>query len=120
MIDSLRRFVPRSPTVRLVLRMGAALVCFVIAAALSVLPGPAFVFWIAGLVLLGFSAGQILLSVHAVQDFLRRHVPWFDRLPRLSQRQIRRTLRHPWVKSIDRFSGREAQRRSKRERRGNR
>lgn len=105
------RFLPSSPTARLVIRIVAAALCFVIAALLSVLPGPAFVFWIAGFVLLGFSAGQILLSVHAVQEFLHRHVPYADRLPRLSKGHIRRMLRHRWVRMLDRLSGREEQRR---------
>jgi hypothetical protein len=51
----------------------------VIAAVLSVMPGPALVFWIAGLVLLGFSVGD-LLSVHAVQEFVHARVPFADRL----------------------------------------
>lgn len=99
------RFLPASPTVRLVLRIALAAICFVVAAVLSVVPGPAFVFWLAGFILLGFSAGQILLSLHAVQEFLRRHVPYANRLPRLHKLHIRRMLRHRWVRAIDRLSG---------------
>jgi hypothetical protein len=101
---------PQSRTARVVVRTVLAGVCFVIAALLSVLPGPAFVFWIAGFVLLGFSAGQILLSVHAVQEFLHRRVPYADRLPRLRKHQIRRMLRHRWVRAIDRLSKRHERR----------
>jgi hypothetical protein len=100
------------PTVRLVIRLVLGAVCFVVAAILSVLPGPAFVFWLAGFVLLGFSAGQILLSLHAVQEFLLRHVPVTNRLPRLRKQHIRQMLRHRWVRLVDRLSGgREARRR---------
>ncbi|MCW5890878.1 MAG: hypothetical protein KIT14_10025 [bacterium] len=106
----MERFLPRSRSARLVLRTVGAVVCFVIAALLSVLPGPAFVFWIAGFVLLGFSAGQILLSVHAVQEVLHRRVPYADRLPRLRKHQIRRMLRHRWVRAIDRLSKRHERR----------
>lgn len=106
----MERYLPRSRTARLVIRIVLAGVCFVVAAFLSVLPGPAFVFWIAGFVLLGFSAGQILLSVHAVQEFLHRHVPYAERLPRLRKGQIRRMLRHRWVRAIDRLSHRHERR----------
>ena len=117
------RLLPASPTARLVIRIVLALACFAIAAVLSVVPGPAFIFWLAGFVLLGFSAGQILLSLHAVQEFLHRHVPYADRLPRLRKLHIRRMLRHRWVQTIDRLSGgREARRRrrARREARRNR
>lgn len=114
---AVRRFVPASPTVRLLIRMVAAAVCFVIALILSVMPGPAFVFWLAGFILLGFSAGQVLLSVHAVQEYLHRHVPGARRLPRLHKRHIRGMLRHRWVRMIDRLSGaRERRRRARRHR----
>ncbi|MFN8642347.1 MAG: hypothetical protein U0802_12090 [Candidatus Binatia bacterium] len=96
---------PASPTVRLVIRMVLAAGCFVVAAVLSVIPGPAVVFWLAGFVLLGFSAGQILLSVHAVQELLHRHVPYANRLPRLRKLHIRRMLRHRWIRMLDRLSG---------------
>ena len=101
----MERFLPASPTVRLVLRMVLAAVCFVVAAVLSVFPGPAFVFWLAGFILLGFSAGQILLSLHAVQEFLHRHVPYANRLPKLRKQHIRHMLRHRWVRMLDRLSG---------------
>ena len=60
----MERYLPWSRTARLVARAVLAVLCFVVAIVLSVAPGPAFVFWIAGFVLLGFSVGQILLSVH--------------------------------------------------------
>ena len=101
----MERFLPASPTVRLVLRMVLAAVCFIVAAVLSVFPGPAFVFWLAGFILLGFSAGQILLSLHAVQEFLHRHVPYANRLPKLRKQHIRHMLRHRWVRMLDRLSG---------------
>jgi hypothetical protein len=104
------KYLPQSRTARLVVRTLLAVVCFVIAALLSVLPGPAFVFWIAGFVLLGFSAGQILMSVHAVQEFMHRRVPYADRLPRLRKHQIRRMLRHRWVRALDRLSKRHERR----------
>ena len=101
----MERFLPSSPTVRLVIRMVLAAACFVIAAVLSVIPGPAVVFWLAGFILLGFSAGQILLSLHAVQEFLHRHVPYANRLPRMHKLHIRRMLRHRWIRMLDRLSG---------------
>ncbi len=106
----MEKYLPQSRTARLVVRPLLAVVCFVIAALLSVLPGPAFVFWIAGFVLLGFSAGQILMSVHAVQEFMHRRVPYADRLPRLRKHQIRRMLRHRWVRALDRLSKRHERR----------
>lgn len=101
----MERFLPASPTARVILRITLAGICFVIAAVLSVIPGPAFVFWLAGFLLLGFSAGQILLSLHAVQEFLHRHVPYADRLPRMHKLHIRRMLRHRWVRTLDRLTG---------------
>jgi hypothetical protein len=109
------RYLPASRTARLVIRSVLALLCFVIAAVLSVFPGPAFVFWIAGFVLLGFSVGQILLSVHAVQEFLHRRLPYADRLPRLRKHHIRRVMRHRWVRMLDSLSGRGEERRRRRE-----
>jgi hypothetical protein len=109
------RYLPASRTARLVIRSVLALLCFVIAAVLSVFPGPAFVFWIAGFVLLGFSVGQILLSVHAVQEFLHRRVPVADRVvPRLRKHHIRRVMRHRWVRMLDSLSGRGEERRRRR------
>lgn len=91
-------------TIRLVVRIALAAVCFGLAVVLSVMPGPAVVFWLAGFVLLGFSAGQILLSLHAVQEVLHRHVPLANRLPRLRKQHIRRLLRHRWVRFVDRLA----------------
>jgi hypothetical protein len=113
--SGLNRYLPASRTARLAIRAVAALVCFAIAVVLSVMPGPAFVFWIAGFVLLGFSVGQILLSVHAVQEFLHDHVPFADRLPRLRKQHIRRMMRHRWVRSIDALSRDHDRRRHRRE-----
>ncbi len=111
----MERYLPASRTARLVIRSVLALLCFVIAAVLSVFPGPAFVFWIAGFVLLGFSVGQILLSVHAVQEFLHRRVPYAGRvLPRLRKHHIRRVMRHRWVRMLDSLSGRGEERRRRR------
>jgi hypothetical protein len=115
MVSGLDRYLPTSRTARLAIRAVLALVCFVIAAVLSVMPGPAFVFWIAGLVLLGFSVGQILLSVHAVQEFVHARVPFADRLPRLRKYQIRRLMRHRWVRAIDSWSSRPEDRRRRRD-----
>jgi len=98
----------------LVARTMLAIVCFAIAIVLTVAPGPAFVFWALGFVLLGFSVGQMLLSVVAFQDFLRRRVPYADRLPRMSQRQIRAILRQHWVRSLDRLSAQRERRREAR------
>jgi hypothetical protein len=113
--SGLNRYLPASRAARLAIRAVAALVCFAIAVVLSVMPGPAFVFWIAGFVLLGFSVGQILLSVHAVQEFLHDHVPFADRLPRLRKQHIRRMMRHRWVRSIDALSRDHDRRRRRRE-----
>ena len=113
--SGLNRYLPASRTARLAIRAVLALVCFAIAVVLSVMPGPAFVFWIAGFVLLGFSVGQILLSVHAVQEFLHDHVPFADRLPRLRKQHIRRMMRHRWVRSIDALSRDHDRRRRRRE-----
>jgi hypothetical protein len=76
-------------------------VSFAVAVVLTVMPGPAFVFWILGFVLLGFSVGQILMSVHAVQEVLHRHVPFADRLPRLRKGHMRRIMRHRWIRAVD-------------------
>lgn len=113
----MERFLPASPAARLAIRVALAVICFAVAAVLSVFPGPAFVFWLAGLVLLGFSAGQILLSLHAVQELLHRHVPLANRLPRLHKHHIRRMLRHRWVRALDRLSGGRDARRRRRARR---
>jgi len=109
------RYLPASRTARQIIRVILALVCFIIAVILSVMPGPAFVFWIAGFVLLGFSVGQILLSVHAVQEFVHDHLPYGDKLPRLRKDQIRRLMRHRWVRVIDSWSSRPEDRRRRRE-----
>ena len=113
--EDLRRYLPASPTARLVIRVVLAVLCFAVAAVLSVLPGPAFIFWIAGFVLLGFSVGQILLSAHAVQEFVHRRVPWVKRVvPRLRKQHIRRMMRHRWVRALDRLSGQRERRQRKR------
>lgn len=104
-MSDLRRHLPASRTARIVIRSVLAVLCFVVAAVLSVFPGPAFIFWIAGFVLLGFSVGQILLSVHAAQEVVHRRVPGAHRLPRLRKHQIRRMMRHRWVQMLDRLSG---------------
>lgn len=114
--SDLRRYLPRSPAVRLAIRIVLAVLCFAVAAVLSVMPGPAFVFWIAGFVLLGFSVGQILLSAHAVQELVHRRLPWAERvLPRMRKQHIRRVMRHRWVRMLDRLFGRHEQRRHRRE-----
>lgn len=95
----------------------AALACFAVALVLSVVPGPAFVFWILGFVLLGASVGQLLLTVHAVQDWVHRHVPAAQRLPRLRKGHIRAVLRHRWVRALERLSEQRERRRRARERR---
>ena len=109
------RFLPWSRSARIVIRGVLAVLCFLIAIVLSVLPGPAFVFWIAGFVLLGFSVGQILLSLHAVQEFLRARVPYVDRLPQLRKHQIRRLMRHRWVRMLDSWSSQRDVRHRRRE-----
>ena len=90
---------------RLVLRMVATVVCFAVAIVLTVLPGPAFVFWILGFMFLGFGAGQILLSLHAVQEWMHRKVPLANRFPRLRKGHIRKVLRHRWIQMLDGLSG---------------
>lgn len=107
----------RSRYPRLVARLVAAIVCFTIAIILSVFPGPAFPFWILGFVLLGFSVGQVLLSIHAIQEWLHRRVPFVDRLPRLRKRHIRAILRQRWVRTLDRLSAQRGRRQRARERR---
>lgn len=98
-------------------RLVAAAICFVVGIVLSVLPGPAILFFALGFVLLGVSIGQFLLTVHAVQDWLHRHVPPARRLPRLRKGHIRAILRQRWVRAIDRLSAHRDRRRRARERR---
>jgi hypothetical protein len=43
------------------------------------------------------------------------HVPYADRLPRLRKQQIRRMMRHRWVRSIDVLSRDQEGRRRRRE-----
>src|SRR5262245_13866701 len=113
--EDLRRYLPASPTPRLALPVVLAVLCFAVATVLSVVPGPAFIFWSAGFVLLGFSVGQILLSVHAVQEFVHRRLPWVERVvPRLRKQHIRRLMRHRWVRALDRLSGQRERRLRKR------
>ena len=90
---------------RLMLRMVSAVACFAVAIVLTVLPGPAFIFWILGFMLLGFNAGQILLSLHAVQEWMHRRFPLAGRVPRLRKGHVRRILRHRWIQMLNRLSG---------------
>jgi hypothetical protein len=99
---------------RLFVRVVLALACFAVALVLTVFPGPAFVFWILGFMLLGVSAGQVLLSLHAIQERLHRHVPWAERLPRFRKGHIKAILRHRWVRALDRLSGSRRRRRERR------
>jgi hypothetical protein len=92
-------------------RVVGAIVCFALAAVLTVAPGPAFVFWILGLVLLGVSVGQVLLALHAVQDWLHARVPFADRLPRFRKAHIRTILRNRWVRTLERISEQRERRR---------
>jgi hypothetical protein len=101
----------------MVLRIVLAVLSFAIAIVLSVIPGPAFPFWLLGFVLLGFGVGQILMGLHSVQAFFHRHVPVSRRLPTLRKRHIRRILRRRWVQTLDRFSGAKRRRRLRRQHR---
>ena len=110
------RQLPASSTASLFVRAVLAGLCFVAALLLTVLPGPAFLFWIAGFVLLGVSVGQLLLSIHAIQELVHRRLPWLERLvPRLRKHHIRRVMRHRWVRMLDRLSGRHERRRRRRD-----
>jgi hypothetical protein len=102
---------------RWLVRVVAALACFAVAIVLTILPGPAFVFWLLGLVLLGLSVGQVLLSLHAIQEWAHRHVPLVDRLPRFRKGHVRAILRNRWVRTLDRLSEARQRRRVARERR---
>lgn len=117
MLDRLRAVLDsRYP--RLFARVIAAVVCFALAIVLSVIPGPAFPFWILGLALLGVSVGQVLMGIHAIQEFLHRHVPYADRLPRFQKGHMKSILRHRWVQTLDRMTGyRERRRRQRAKRR---
>jgi hypothetical protein len=98
-----------------VARIVGAIGCFAVAIALSVLPGPAFVFWILGFVLLGFGVGQVLLQAKAVQEWMHRHVPGAHRwVPRVRYRHMRMILRHRWVQMLDRLSAHRERRRAER------
>jgi hypothetical protein len=117
-MSDLHRHLPTSLTARLVIRAVLAGLCFVVAIVLSVLPGPAFLFWIAGFVLLGVSVGQLLLSIHAIQEFVHGRLPWMERLvPRLRKHHIRRAMRHRWVRMLDALSGRHEHKRRRLEQR---
>lgn len=118
-MSDLHRHLPASPTARVLIRVVLAALCFIVAVVLTVMPGPAFVFWIMGFVLLGVSVGQLLLSIHAIQEIVHRRLPWLERLvPRLRKHHIRRVMRHRWVRMLDKLSGRhERQRRQREERR---
>lgn len=96
-----------------VARIVLAILCFAIAIVLSVIPGPAFPFWILGLVLLGFGVGPMLLRAKAVQEWTHRHVPGAERwVPRLRYRHMRMILRHRWVRMLDRVSAHRGRRRA--------
>jgi hypothetical protein len=97
-----------------VLRVALAVVCFAIAVVLMFIPGPAILFWLAGFVMLGFSVGQILMSVQKTQDFLYRHIPILQRLPRMRKGHVRMILRNRWVQWIDRLSSSRERRRARR------
>ncbi len=95
----------------LLIRLPLALVCFVVAVVLMFIPGPAFVFWILGLMLLGFSVGQILLSVRRGQRLLHRHVPASRRVvPRIRLRHMKAVLRNRWIRWLDGLSNNRDQR----------
>lgn len=101
-----------------VLRLVLAIACFVIATILAFIPGPAFLFWIFGFIFLGYGAGEILLSFQRVQDWMRAHVPLWDRIPPLRDRHIRYLMRNSWVRWLDRLSAsRERRRLTRAERR---
>ncbi len=105
----------------LMLRTAAAVVSFVIATILAFIPGPAIPFWILGFVLLGYGAGEILLSFEKVQAWLHRHVPFVDRLPRYHRRHTRRILRNPWIRYFESvFSSRTRRDAKRRKRRAER
>jgi hypothetical protein len=100
------------------MRVAGAAVAFAIAIVLTVFPGPAIPFWILGFILLGVSAGQLLLSLHAFQGWLNATIPASQRLPRLRKHHIRRVLRHRWVRTLERLTHhRERRRRAARDRR---
>jgi len=98
-------------------RLVSALACFAVALVLSVVPGPAILFWALGLMLLGVSVGQLLLTLHAVQRWLHRRVPATRHLPHLRQGHIRAILRQRWIRAIERLFAHREQRRRARERR---
>jgi hypothetical protein len=101
----------------IVARLALALACFAIALVLTVMPGPAFVFWILGLALLGYGVGQILMSIHAVQEIVHRRLPFGHRLPRLRKGHVKAILRHRWVRALDHLVPHRKQRRAARARR---
>lgn len=98
-------------------RVPLAVACFLVAFVLTFIPGPAFVFWIVGLMLLGFGVGQILMSIHRVQDVIRRYVPGSTWLPRFRTAHMKAILRHRWVRRLDGMSSHREHRRRARERR---
>lgn len=96
-----------------VARIALAAVSFAVAIALTILPGPAFIFYILGFVLLGFGVGQVLLQARAVQEWSHRNVPGAHRwVPRLRYRHMRIVLRHRWVQMLDRLSAHRERRRA--------
>lgn len=105
-------------------RVVLALVCFAVAIVLAFIPGPAILFWFAGFLLLGFSVGQVLMSVQRTQEFLNRHIPPLRLLPRLKKGHVRAVMKNRWVQWLDRVSShrerRHAKRAARRARRGQR
>jgi hypothetical protein len=87
-----------------VLRVLLALVCFAIAIVEAFIPGPAILFWIIGFMLLGFSAGQILIFVRKVQAWLHERVPASRRLPHFRTSHMKAILRHRWIRALDRMT----------------
>lgn len=76
-----------------ILRIVLAIICFLIAIPLMFIPGPAIVFWLMGLLLLGVSMRQIIL--------------FFKRLG-VKHEAVDKVADHPWVKKIDRLFSRKS------------
>jgi hypothetical protein len=71
-----------------VIRVTAAILCFAIALVLVFIPGPAFVFWIIGFLLLGF-------TVRDVVKFVQRYTPGF------SDELAEDVINHRWVQWVE-------------------
>jgi hypothetical protein len=80
----------KSASVAMIVRFAAAVACFVIAIPLLFLPGPAFVFFLAGLVLLGFSVRDIVKLAQAVT-------------PGFSEDHAERVMNHRVIRRLDRL-----------------